>query len=87
MRLRLVLAAVHVRGGVPDGAAAVAARVGVEPVVVDGWLCGTGDPMGSEQAARVAAEYGVPASFLLDDHDDDNIAEQLRLLIVLRDRR
>ena len=54
---------------------------------VEGWLTGTGSPMSGEQAARVAAEYGVPVSFLLYDRDQVDVGEQLRMLIAVRDRR
>ena len=86
-RLRLLLEAVHRRGEEPDGAGVVAARVEVDPEVVEAWLAGTGRLMSGEQAARVAAEYGVPVSFLLDEGDQAAVGEQLRMLIALRDRR
>ena len=82
-----MLEAVDWRGEEPDGAGVVTATVGTDPVVGEGWLTGTGSPMSGEQAARVAAEYGVPVSFLLYDRDQVDVGEQLRMLIAVRDRR
>ena len=85
-RLKLVLAAVHRRDEPPDGFAEVAGRAGAPVLAAQDWLAGVSTPMSAEQADRLSRAYGVPASFLLDGGDHDEVIEQLQLLIELRDR-